>query len=187
MAPHLVRAQSAYKDIRIRSFHHTHTHTHTLSLSLSLSLSLTHTHTHTHTHTLSLSHTHTHTHTHTPDNNNKTATLNSQYCSNVPFPRTESMKTPERTRTRCMQSSWDVANNKQHEASGWHNCLRWPTADQRDDPSPLTAAIRPVWKPGPAITTSLHQAGLTECQNPAAMRISLHLSALTQLRRRVLA
>ena len=29
MAPHLVRAQSAYKDIKIHSFHHTHTHTHT--------------------------------------------------------------------------------------------------------------------------------------------------------------
>ena len=29
MAPHLVRAQSAEKDIRIYSFHHTHTHTHT--------------------------------------------------------------------------------------------------------------------------------------------------------------
>ena len=28
MAPHLVRAQSAYKDIRIHSFHHSHTHTH---------------------------------------------------------------------------------------------------------------------------------------------------------------
>ena len=25
MAPHLVRAQSAYKDIRVRSFYHTHT------------------------------------------------------------------------------------------------------------------------------------------------------------------
>ena len=55
MAPHLARAQSAYKDIRIRSsyhhhHHHTHTHRHTQ----------THTDTHTHTH----SHTHTHTHTH---------------------------------------------------------------------------------------------------------------------------
>ena len=29
MAPHLVRAQSAYKDIRIHSFHHTHRHTRT--------------------------------------------------------------------------------------------------------------------------------------------------------------
>ena len=28
MAPHLVRAQSTYKDIRIHSFHHSHTHTH---------------------------------------------------------------------------------------------------------------------------------------------------------------
>jgi len=29
MVPHLVRAQSTYKDIRIYSFHHTYTHTHT--------------------------------------------------------------------------------------------------------------------------------------------------------------
>ena len=29
MAPHLVRAQSAYKDASMHSFHHTHTHTHT--------------------------------------------------------------------------------------------------------------------------------------------------------------
>ena len=29
MEPHLVRAQSAYKDIMIHSFYHTHTHTHT--------------------------------------------------------------------------------------------------------------------------------------------------------------
>ena len=29
MEPHLVRAQSAYKDIKIHSFHHTHMHTHT--------------------------------------------------------------------------------------------------------------------------------------------------------------
>ena len=28
MAAHLVRAQSAYKDIRIDPFHHTHRHTH---------------------------------------------------------------------------------------------------------------------------------------------------------------
>ena len=26
MLPHLIRAQSAYKDTRIHSFHHTHTH-----------------------------------------------------------------------------------------------------------------------------------------------------------------
>ena len=43
MAPHLWRAHSAYKDIRIRSFYHTdartHVHTHT------------HTQTHAHTHT----------------------------------------------------------------------------------------------------------------------------------------
>ena len=55
MVPHLVRAQGAYKDIRIYSFHHAHTHTHTHSLSL----------TPTHSHTLSLTHTHTHAHTHT--------------------------------------------------------------------------------------------------------------------------
>ena len=32
MAPHLVRAQSTYKNTRIHSFHHTHTHTHTLQI-----------------------------------------------------------------------------------------------------------------------------------------------------------
>ena len=42
MAPQLVRARIAYKDIRIRSFYHTHTHTHT------------HTRTNTHTNLLSL-------------------------------------------------------------------------------------------------------------------------------------
>ena len=53
IAPHLIRALSAYKDIRICSFHHTHPHTHTHTLSLSPPslttppLSLTHTHTHT--------------------------------------------------------------------------------------------------------------------------------------------
>ena len=46
VAPRLVRAQSAQKDIRILSLHHTHTHTHT--------------HARVHTHTISLSHTHTH-------------------------------------------------------------------------------------------------------------------------------
>ena len=45
MAPHLVKAQSAYKDIGIHSFHHTHTH------------ARTHTHAHTQIHT----HTHIHT------------------------------------------------------------------------------------------------------------------------------
>ena len=47
LVPHLVRAQSDYKDVRICSFHHTHTHIHTHA----------HTHTHTHTHT---QHTYTH-------------------------------------------------------------------------------------------------------------------------------
>ena len=43
MAPHLIRAQSAYKDRRIHSFYHTRTHTHMH----------THTpHTHKHTHTM---------------------------------------------------------------------------------------------------------------------------------------
>ena len=38
MAPHLIRAQSTYKDIRIHSIHHTHTcmhtHTHTQQLAV---------------------------------------------------------------------------------------------------------------------------------------------------------
>ena len=47
MVPHLVRAQSTYKDIRIHSFHHTHTHTHMCA----------HTQTHKHTHTHACTHT----------------------------------------------------------------------------------------------------------------------------------
>ena len=49
MAPHLVRAQSAYKNIKIHSFYHTHTHTYTRAPP-------PHPPTHTQTHT-----THTHT------------------------------------------------------------------------------------------------------------------------------
>ena len=44
MMPHLVRAQSAYKDIRICLFHHARTHACTYTR--------THTHTHTHTHNI---------------------------------------------------------------------------------------------------------------------------------------
>ena len=49
MVPHLIRAQSTYRDIRKYSFYHTH----------SLSLSLTHARTHarTHTHTLQITNT----------------------------------------------------------------------------------------------------------------------------------
>ena len=50
MEPLLVRAQSAYKDIRTHSFRHTDTHRHT----------------HPDRHTDTDTHTHTHTHTHTP-------------------------------------------------------------------------------------------------------------------------
>ena len=35
MAPHLIRAQSTYKDIMICSIHHTHTHTHTYATACS--------------------------------------------------------------------------------------------------------------------------------------------------------
>ena len=49
IAPHLVRAQSTYKDIR-RCLFHSHTHTRTCTFSLS------HTHTHTHTRTHCISH-----------------------------------------------------------------------------------------------------------------------------------
>ena len=48
--PHLVRAQSVYTDIGIRSFHHIHPHTHTC------------THPDTHIHKCYTTHTHTHTH-----------------------------------------------------------------------------------------------------------------------------
>ena len=54
MAPHLVRAQSDYKNIRIHSFHYTHTHPHTH----------THTHTQARTHAHARTHARTHTHTH---------------------------------------------------------------------------------------------------------------------------
>ena len=46
MVPHLVRAPSAYKDIKIHSFYHTHTARHTQAAH-----ARTHTRTHTHTHT----------------------------------------------------------------------------------------------------------------------------------------
>ena len=60
MAPNLVRAQSAYKDIRIHSFHYTHTHTHT--------------HTQTHACTPAPPPKKKHTHTHTHNNNHTTNT-----------------------------------------------------------------------------------------------------------------
>ena len=43
MAPHLVRAESAYKDIRIHSFHHTRTHTHTHARTHARTYARTHT------------------------------------------------------------------------------------------------------------------------------------------------
>ena len=55
MAPNLVRAQSAYKDIMIRPFHHTHIQTDTD----------THTHTHTRTHARARARTHARTHSRT--------------------------------------------------------------------------------------------------------------------------
>ena len=90
MAPHFVRAQSAYKDTRIHSYFITHTHihtprctcAHTQTHTYSPRCTCTHTQTHTHTHTKMhvrthpITHTHTkmhmrthpntHTHTHTP-------------------------------------------------------------------------------------------------------------------------
>ena len=51
MAPHLVRAQSTYKDMRIHSFHHTHTHAYSDTRTQS-QFTYTHTCTHSHTHTL---------------------------------------------------------------------------------------------------------------------------------------
>ena len=53
MVPHRIRAWSAYKDIRMCSFHHTHTCMYTPAC------------THTCMHTRMHVHTHTHTHTHT--------------------------------------------------------------------------------------------------------------------------
>ena len=73
MASRLVRAQRAYKDIRICSIHHTHarmvmhaytcahtcTHVHTHTCTHACTRVHAHTHTHTHTHTLTLTHTNT--------------------------------------------------------------------------------------------------------------------------------
>ena len=62
MAPHLVRARSAYKDIRIRSFHHTHTHTDTHTHTRTHARTHARTHTHKHTHARARARTHAHTH-----------------------------------------------------------------------------------------------------------------------------
>ena len=64
MAPHLIRAQSAYKDIRVHSFHHTHMHTHAHTCTHMHTHTHAHTHTHMYTHTCTHTHTHTHTHMH---------------------------------------------------------------------------------------------------------------------------
>ena len=80
MVPHLVRARSAYKDIRIHSCHYTHTHAHTHTHTDAHTLKHTctlppHSPPHPHTHTYRLMHAHiemhtqrhthtTHTHTH---------------------------------------------------------------------------------------------------------------------------
>ena len=50
MAPHLVKAEGAYKDIRIHSFHHTHTHTHIPRHARTHPDKHSHAHTQTHTH-----------------------------------------------------------------------------------------------------------------------------------------
>ena len=54
MAPHFVRALSAYGDVRIRSFYHARTRTN----------ARTHTSTHTYIHTHARTHTHAHAYTH---------------------------------------------------------------------------------------------------------------------------
>ena len=63
MAPHLMRAQGAYKADKHARPTHAHTHTHTQTHTHTHIH--THTHTHTHKHTYTRAHTHTHTHTHT--------------------------------------------------------------------------------------------------------------------------
>ena len=50
MAPYLVRTRSAYKDKKIRSFHHTHTHTH--ACTHAFTHARTHPSIHTYTHIL---------------------------------------------------------------------------------------------------------------------------------------
>ena len=65
MVPHLVSAQSAYRDIKICSFHHTHTHTHTHTHRCMRTHTQTHARTHAQaTHTQTHMHTHARTHTH---------------------------------------------------------------------------------------------------------------------------
>ena len=54
MVPHLVRAQSAYKDIRIHSFHHTHIQMHARTQPDTHIRMRARAHTHTHTHTLQI-------------------------------------------------------------------------------------------------------------------------------------
>ena len=65
-----VKARSAYKDIRIRSFHHTRARARTpITQTLTHTHTYAHTHSHTRTHTRGThtqTHTHTHTYTHTP-------------------------------------------------------------------------------------------------------------------------
>ena len=58
MAPHCLRAGSAYKDIRVDSFYHTHVWMHAHAHIHAC------THTHMHAHTYTCLHAHTHTHTH---------------------------------------------------------------------------------------------------------------------------
>ena len=64
MAPHFVRAQSTYKDIRICSVHYTHTCTHTHAHTRMHAYACTHTHTLACTHARAHAHTQTYT-THT--------------------------------------------------------------------------------------------------------------------------
>ena len=83
MAPHLVRAQSAYKDIRIHSFHHTHISSHT--------------HTHTHTHKAR-------THAHSRERTRLTSwTL--ECLGTVKTPGIRSLRSWE---TRCTRPTWGL-------------------------------------------------------------------------------
>ena len=71
MAPHCLRAVSAYKDIRVHSFYHTHVwmHAHACMHTHTYMHARMHTHTHMHAHTYTCLHAHTytclHAHTHT--------------------------------------------------------------------------------------------------------------------------
>ena len=83
MVPHLVRAQSTYKDIRIDSFHLKHTHTHTPRCVHAHTQTHAHPPTHTHTHPDACTHTPRHTHMRTHSHTTHTHTYTHHTCTHT--------------------------------------------------------------------------------------------------------